>query len=96
VLELTSSVGATLSVLIIFSGVAAVAEANKVFVPELRELFDPDKGAIADISVWLTSIMTADLIITVVIIWGLTRSKTGWVNTDRVSLPLPTNPRNLS
>lgn len=31
-------VGATLSVLIIFSGVAAVAEANKVFVPELRML----------------------------------------------------------
>jgi hypothetical protein len=29
--------------------------------------------------------MTADLIITVVIIYGLTRSKTGWVNTDRVS-----------
>jgi hypothetical protein len=36
--ELMSRVGATLSVLIIFSGVAAVAEAHKVFIPELRKL----------------------------------------------------------
>lgn len=33
--------------------------------------------------------MSADLIITVVIIYGLTRSKTGWVNTDRVSSKIP-------
>lgn len=35
--KLTISLGSTLAVLIIFSGVSAVAEANKVFVPELRE-----------------------------------------------------------
>lgn len=77
--------GATLSVLIIFSGLSAVAEAPKVFVPELCKLRYPVcNKARADHAVWLTSIMTADLIITVVIIYGLTRSKTGWVNTDRV------------
>jgi hypothetical protein len=30
--------GATLAVLIIFSGLQAVAEADKVFIPELRKL----------------------------------------------------------
>ena len=45
---LTDRVGATLSVLIIFSGVAAVAEANKVFVPELRKLHYPRDQMEAD------------------------------------------------
>ncbi|RSH95326.1 hypothetical protein EHS25_000413 [Saitozyma podzolica] len=63
------SVGATLAVLIIFTNLAAVAEASKVRVPEL---------------VWLSSIMTADLIITVSILYGLIRSKTGWAHTDKI------------
>lgn len=34
--------------------------------------------------VWLSSIMTADLIITVSILYGLIRSKTGWAHTDKI------------
>jgi hypothetical protein len=34
--------------------------------------------------VWLSSIMTADLIITVSILYGLLRSKTGWAHTDKI------------
>ena len=47
-MSLKNRVGATLSVLIIFSGVAAVAEANKVFVPELRKLHYPRDQMEAD------------------------------------------------
>lgn len=63
-----TSIGATLSVLIIFSGLNSLIDADRVKVPEL---------------LWLTSIMVADLIITVSIIYGLSKSKTGWVHTDR-------------
>nr|KIR86480.1 hypothetical protein I308_03428 [Cryptococcus tetragattii IND107] len=43
-------------------------EAEKVRIPEL---------------IWLASIMTADIIITLLILYGLLRSKTGWAHTDK-------------
>ncbi|KAI9636665.1 uncharacterized protein MKK02DRAFT_45371 [Dioszegia hungarica] len=63
-----TSVGATLSVLIIFSGLNSLIDAYRVKIPEL---------------LWLTSVMCADLIITISIIYGLSRSKTGWAHTDK-------------
>ncbi len=35
-------------------------------------------------SVWLSSIMSADILITGCIMYGLIRSKTGWAHTDKV------------
>ncbi|ORX39034.1 hypothetical protein BD324DRAFT_679539 [Kockovaella imperatae] len=64
-----TSVGATLAVLILFSSFASLFQADGVTVPEL---------------IWLSSIMSADIIITISILFGLWRSKTGWSHTDRV------------
>ena len=68
---LTSSIGAALSVLIIFSSYDSLFLAAGVAAPE---------------NLWLASIMTADIIITCCILFGLIRSKTGWSHTDRVSV----------
>ncbi|KAI9636663.1 uncharacterized protein MKK02DRAFT_45369 [Dioszegia hungarica] len=63
-----TSIGATLSVLIIFSNLNSLIDAYRVKIPEL---------------LWLTSVMCADLIITISIIYGLSKSKTGWAHTDK-------------
>ncbi|KAI9636664.1 uncharacterized protein MKK02DRAFT_45370 [Dioszegia hungarica] len=63
------SVGATLSVLIIFFNLNSLIDAYRVKIPEL---------------LWLTSIVCADLIITISIIYGLIKSKTGWAHTHKI------------
>ncbi|ORX37665.1 hypothetical protein BD324DRAFT_578511 [Kockovaella imperatae] len=62
------SFGATLANLVMFGSAESLFQAADVTVPVL---------------IWLCSIMTADLIITVCILYGLTRSRTGWSHTDR-------------
>ncbi|ORY26229.1 hypothetical protein BCR39DRAFT_470528, partial [Naematelia encephala] len=65
-----TSFGATVAVRVIFASLASLFEASKVKVPEL---------------IWLSSIMCADIIITVCILYGLWQSKTGWTHTDKAT-----------
>ncbi|KAL7421247.1 hypothetical protein Q5752_004132 [Cryptotrichosporon argae] len=63
-----TSFASTVAVKIIFAGLSSELEASKVAIPEL---------------IWLSSIMSADIIITISILWGLFRTKTGWAHTDK-------------
>lgn len=72
-LLILTSFAATIAVKVIFGNANSLMEADKVRIPEL---------------IWLASIMAADIIITILILNGLLRSKTGWAHTDKAIVRL--------
>lgn len=68
-----TSFAATIAVKVIFGNANSLMEADKVRIPEL---------------IWLASIMAADILITLLILNGLLRSKTGWAHTDKAIVRL--------